>query len=128
MSLCHLICTDVVVVVVVNVVVVVVNVVVVVVVVVVFVSEIKQCDSKPCQNGGTCVEDTTGYTCTCASGYTGTNCQTGKVTHSGIVLIISFHYFYKIMSSLSSRQGPLDEKEQLYLFLFLFLLFCKRTS
>ena len=35
------------------------------------------CSPDPCQNGGTCTDngDTT-YTCTCAAGYTGTNCET----------------------------------------------------
>ena len=33
----------------------------------------------PCQNGAVCTDDNIGgYTCTCATGYTGTNCQFGK--------------------------------------------------
>ena len=35
--------------------------------------------SNPCQNGATCANDYTGgYTCACASGYTGTTCQYGN--------------------------------------------------
>jgi hypothetical protein len=36
------------------------------------------CAANPCQNGGTCKVDTagTGYICTCATGYSGTNCET----------------------------------------------------
>jgi hypothetical protein len=40
------------------------------------------CSSNPCQNGGICSPNlnTQTYTCTCASGFTGTNCNIGKIT------------------------------------------------
>ena len=32
--------------------------------------------TNPCHNGGTCVDTGTGnYTCTCATGYSGSNCD-----------------------------------------------------
>ncbi|XP_046564355.1 sushi, nidogen and EGF-like domain-containing protein 1 [Haliotis rubra] len=34
------------------------------------------CDANPCQNGGSCVNSGTSYTCTCPSTYEGTNCET----------------------------------------------------
>ena len=34
------------------------------------------CAPGPCQNGATCANNATGYTCSCAPGYTGTNCET----------------------------------------------------
>ncbi|HRI69348.1 MAG TPA: FG-GAP-like repeat-containing protein, partial [Polyangium sp.] len=34
------------------------------------------CDPSPCQNGGSCVNNPSGYTCACPAGYTGTNCET----------------------------------------------------
>ncbi|XP_052792798.1 neurogenic locus notch homolog protein 1-like isoform X2 [Mya arenaria] len=34
------------------------------------------CEAYPCQNGGTCSETSTKYTCKCPFGWTGTNCQT----------------------------------------------------
>ncbi len=40
------------------------------------------CDLNPnqCQNGATCANDNKGsYTCTCENGYTGTDCENGKV-------------------------------------------------
>ena len=38
------------------------------------------CTSNPCMNGATCSNDTDGegYNCTCASGYTGDMCETGR--------------------------------------------------
>lgn len=33
-----------------------------------------KCHSNPCQNGGTCFENSGGYTCTCQPGYKGINC------------------------------------------------------
>ncbi len=38
------------------------------------------CSNNPCLNRATCTVTGTGstYTCTCASGYTGNNCQTSK--------------------------------------------------
>jgi hypothetical protein len=38
------------------------------------------CSSNPCQNGGICSPNlnTQTYTCTCLSGFTGTNCNIGN--------------------------------------------------
>ena len=42
-------------------------------------SDIDDCASKPCQNGGSCSDMFNGYSCSCAPGYTGEDCQTGKM-------------------------------------------------
>lgn len=36
------------------------------------------CSTDPCQNDGICIPTTSGYSCQCASGYTGINCETCK--------------------------------------------------
>ena len=38
-------------------------------------SDIDECDSNPCENGGTCEDIVNGYQCQCVDGYTGTHCQ-----------------------------------------------------
>ncbi|XP_070549842.1 uncharacterized protein [Ptychodera flava] len=38
--------------------------------------EIDECESNPCQNDGTCVDDIDMYMCQCSPGWEGINCQT----------------------------------------------------
>ncbi|XP_029347714.1 protein eyes shut-like, partial [Acyrthosiphon pisum] len=37
--------------------------------------EIDQCDSRPCKNGGVCINRQTAYSCACLFGYTGRDCD-----------------------------------------------------
>ena len=37
------------------------------------------CDPNPCQNGGICTDHVNSYTCTCASGFTGNDCETSTI-------------------------------------------------
>lgn len=41
-------------------------------------SDINECESQPCVNGGECIDEVDHYSCSCPSGYEGVNCQTGK--------------------------------------------------
>ncbi|XP_065053009.1 fibropellin-3-like [Rhopilema esculentum] len=38
--------------------------------------DINECESNPCKNGATCLNQINRYVCQCSPGYTGTNCET----------------------------------------------------
>ena len=40
--------------------------------------DIDDCQPNPCANGGLCSDGVNSYTCHCAPGYTGPNCNTSK--------------------------------------------------
>ena len=44
-------------------------------------TETNECQSNPCQNGGTCVDDVDKFTCLCPNAYAGTFCQ-GKTKYN----------------------------------------------
>ncbi|KAI0209419.1 Glioma pathogenesis-related protein 1 [Lamellibrachia satsuma] len=41
------------------------------------------CASRPCQNGGNCIDLTTRYTCLCREGYSGARCETALKYYNG---------------------------------------------
>lgn len=47
----------------------------------VFVAARDGCLFDVCQHGGTCTNTNGIYLCLCPSGYTGNNCESGKITH-----------------------------------------------
>ena len=38
-------------------------------------TEVDECDSNPCENGGSCTDDVNSFTCDCITGFTGTECE-----------------------------------------------------
>ena len=42
-----------------------------------FLLAIDECASRPCMNGGNCTDEINEYTCECADGFTGLNCESG---------------------------------------------------
>ena len=40
-----------------------------------------ECLSQPCRNGGSCIDGVNSYTCQCALGYTGTNCEISEYSN-----------------------------------------------
>ena len=47
----------------------------------IYLVDIDECESNPCENGGTCTDAVNGYSCECAPGFTDANCQTGTYEH-----------------------------------------------
>ena len=41
--------------------------------------DINECESNPCENGGTCTDMEDGYSCACESGFTGSECESGTL-------------------------------------------------
>lgn len=41
-------------------------------------TDINECSSGPCQNGGTCLDLINRFECQCVTGYTGTECEIGN--------------------------------------------------
>ena len=58
-------------------------------------SDINECASKPCQNGGKCDDYVNDYFCTCPKGYVGKNCETSK------------RYYYILWPAVLCRPGTL---------------------
>ena len=46
---------------------------------VIFVLDVNDCMSNPCENGGSCTDGVNEYNCSCASGYTGTDCERSEL-------------------------------------------------
>ena len=46
--------------------------------IIVFITDINECSSNPCLNGGSCTDQVNGYACKCQPGYAGRQCQTSK--------------------------------------------------
>ena len=60
-------------------------------------TDINECASSPCQNGGTCSDLVNSYTCNCAGGFTGGNCQTSKLSVNSY--LTSVYLLYLINNS-----------------------------
>ena len=43
-------------------------------------SDIDECEMDPCQNGGNCTDGINEYTCKCADGWEGDDCELGEYT------------------------------------------------
>ena len=40
--------------------------------------DIDDCANHTCGNGGSCVDGVNSFSCSCAAGYTGNHCETGR--------------------------------------------------
>ena len=59
-------------------------------------TDIDECASSPCQNGGTCVDEINSYICECHPGCTGANCETGKVKVHWIKTVKNKYNYYNV--------------------------------
>jgi EGF-like domain len=64
--------------------------------------DIDECISAPCQNGGTCHDGVDFYSCSCAAGYSGVNCQTSE---EQLAQILSFKLSLKMKSFTECEQS-----------------------
>ena len=53
--------------------------------------DINECESNPCENGGTCMDMEDGYECECESGFTGPLCETGMKLIIKLLKFIPFN-------------------------------------
>ena len=53
-------------------------------------TDVNECTSNPCKNGGKCKDGVNKYTCTCAAGYSGTTCTTSKYKTHPYAPFVSF--------------------------------------
>ena len=59
--------------------------------------DIDYCASNPCQNGGTCIDGINTYTCNCAPGYIGYNCEASERFLNHIKQFYIACYIFMIM-------------------------------
>ena len=56
---------------------------------VLLVKDIDDCSSSPCQNGGSCVDHVSNFSCVCSQGFTGLKCESGYY-ESFLLTFLSF--------------------------------------
>lgn len=57
----------------------------------IFLSDIDECASQPCENGGMCQDQINLYECICNAGYEGVNCEAGE----SCICILTRLYFFE---------------------------------
>ena len=70
-----------------------------------FYSDVDECASSPCQNGGSCVDIIYGYYCACKSGFHGLHCEQGELTY-----ITNVHEYF----SVKGKFGKMNALQKLF--------------
>ena len=59
--------------------------------------DVDECSGRPCQNGASCsMPKFDMYSCQCAAGYSGTNCETGNYVLQKMIALFVSHIFIKL--------------------------------
>lgn len=58
-------------------------------------ADVDECASNPCLNGGTCSNRVNGFTCECAGGFVGDNCEAGICKHVAVVFKCANTYAFR---------------------------------
>lgn len=60
------------------------------------ISDVNECESSPCKNGGTCLNQQAGYSCKCKDGYSGDHCEEGDayiyIENADLLSIVSSYH------------------------------------
>ena len=65
--------------------------------------DIDECESCPCQNCGTCMDEVNGFMCECEDGFTGLECETGNKYASVIhCVLLNYNTLIHVFHSFSS--------------------------
>ena len=78
--------------------------------------EAKACQSNPCHNNGQCRDVNGQYVCDCASGFTGSNCETNINNCEGVVVQGNFRCVDGVDSyTILCKPGYYGEKRFIHL-------------
>ena len=66
-------------------------------------ADIDECEAAPCLNGATCTDEVNGYSCECAAGYTGEDCETGMVMCLSVGRCYGIINFVNVQTSMSVK-------------------------
>ena len=74
-------------------------------------TDIDECASTPCQNGGSCTDGVNSYTCACKPGFSGLQCETSKLFKFLIVTSRVISYALGKIESASRQRTMLSNWE-----------------
>ena len=52
--------------------------------------DVNECQSNPCENGGTCLNEIGSYHCSCSRGFSGKHCQGNQLSNDWFVSYIQY--------------------------------------
>ena len=101
------------------------------------IADINECLSRPCYNGAICLDEVARYTCVCAPGYEGINCQIGRLKFSklsketivaGFAFVFVCVFWYVCLCVCGCGVGYVGCVGDVYVYKILFLTLTGRLS